>query len=77
MAQRQAELPSNYMMMSHLKQLKTSELSALMRKDLDTKILCSIESFPNSWHKEETSPISMAQEANPFSVELSKIKTSN
>ena len=59
------------------KQLKTSELFALVRKDLDTKDLHSIELSLVSCVKEVTLQNTMVQVENPSMVKNSLTKTSN
>ena len=70
------KLSSNSTMTSFLRLPKTSEHSALDKKDSDIRDQASIESSLTSWLKVEISLTTMALEASPFTVKNSQTKTS-
>lgn len=69
------ELSSNLPLMLFQRLLKTLELSALEKKDLDIKDHFSTELFPNSCSKVVTSPIMTELEENPSTEKSLLMKT--
>jgi hypothetical protein len=77
MGKKQEELLSISLMTLPLKLVKTSELSVLVKKDLDIKDVDSIELSQILCSKEVTSQIIMVPVENQFMVKSLRMKISN